>query len=327
MLDSMSEPQATPTTPAVSVVVPTHNRALRLAQLLAGLRAQTLPLDDFEVIVVDDGSGDATQDVLTREARRGELRLCIPPPIGRLGPASARNRGWRLARAPVVAFTDDDCVPTDRWLETMLAAMTRYPGAIVRGRTLPNPAEAHSLGAFAKTVSIDGPSPLFETCNVAYPRRLLERVGGFDERYGTAAAEDSDLGCRAVAAGGTPVFEPGALVHHAVFARGPVAALRDALRATTVVHAYKRNPGARRSLALGVFYDRSHPLLLAACAGLVSRRAPVAALLALPYAWHLRKKLRARGAPARHAAFLAAFDGVQLAATVGGALRHRTFIL
>ena len=319
--------RVTSTVPEVSVVVATHNRALRLAQLLEGLRRQTLALERFEVIVVDDGSSDATQHVLTREAKRGELRLCIPPPLDRAGPASARNRGWRLARAQVVAFTDDDCVPTPIWLETLLRATRSHPDAIVRGRTLPNPSETHALGSFAKTVRINAPSPHFETCNVAYPRPLLERIGGFDESFGATAGEDSDLGSRAVEAGGSPAFAPDALVHHAVFTRRPGAALREALLATDGVGAYKRNPRLRKHLRLGVFYDSSHPLLLAAGAGLLTRRAPRAALLSLPYALHLRRRTRAPGARPHHAAFFLLFDVFQLWATLRGARRHRTFIL
>ena len=120
-------------------MVATHNRALRLTQLLAGLREQTLARDRFEVIVVDDGSSDATQHVLTREAQRGDLRLCIPPPVNRAGPASARNRGWRLARAPVVAFTDDDCIPTPGWLETMLRATRSDPTRSSAAGPFPTP--------------------------------------------------------------------------------------------------------------------------------------------------------------------------------------------
>ena len=323
----MLEERVTPRTPAVSVVVATHNRSLRLTQLLAGLRAQTLPLDAFEVIVVDDGSSDATQEVLTGEARRGDLRLCIPPPVERGGPAAARNRGWRLARAPFVAFTDDDCVPTPAWLETLLAAARQRPDAIVRGRTLPNPAEAHALGSFSKTIHIDGPSPHFETCNVSYPRcaaradRRLRRVVRHGSRRG--------LGPRlpALAAGGFPAFEPEALVHHAVLARKPAAALRDALHATSAVRSYRDHPRLRRNLSMGLFYDSSHPLLLAALGALFARRRPAAALLAVPYALHLRKRVAARGARPRHAAFFALFDAVQLVATLRGARKHRTWVI
>ncbi|HEU0024534.1 MAG TPA: glycosyltransferase [Thermoleophilaceae bacterium] len=313
--------------PDVSVVVATHDRAERLEQLLGGLRRQTLPREAFEVVVVDDASSDTTQDVLMRERERGVLRLCTPSTGERLGPASARNRGWRLAAAPLIAFTDDDCVPTPTWLETLVGAAAGHPRAIVRGRTLPNPDEADAIGPFSKTVRINGPSPHYETCNVAYPRSLLEEIGGFDESYPSPAGEDSDLGCRAVAAGGFPMFTADALVHHAVFARGPAEALGDALLATDGVRAYKRNPELREHLTLGVFYDRSHPLLLAACAGLVTHRKSLALLLCLPYARQLRTRARTLGAPAHHAGFLVVFDAVQLVAAVRGAVRHRSFVL
>jgi glycosyltransferase involved in cell wall biosynthesis len=313
--------------PVASVVIATHDRAERLDQLLAALRAQTLPRADFEVVVVDDRSADATQDVLSRERERGELRLLCPPAGAGRGPAAARNRGWRAASGEVVAFTDDDCVPAPDWLARLVAAGAGRDGAIVRGRTVPNPDEAHALGPYAKTVEITGPSPHFETCNVAYPRSLLERVGGFDESYASPAGEDSDLGCRAVAAGGVPLFAPDAVVHHAVFPRGPVGALADALLAGDGVRAYGRNPELRAHLALGLFYDRSHPLLLIALAGLAARRPALALLLLLPYARHLRGRLRARAAPLTQAPFLVAFDAVQTVAAVRGAVRHRTLVL
>src|SRR5687768_8796137 len=82
----------------VSVVVPTCGRPELLARCLAALEKQTLPQQAYEVLVVDDGA----------------LRS---------GPAAARNRGWRRARAPVVAFTDDDTEPRPDWLEQGLRAL------------------------------------------------------------------------------------------------------------------------------------------------------------------------------------------------------------
>jgi hypothetical protein len=116
-------------------------------------------------------------------------------------------------------------------------------------------------------------------------------------------------------------------VHHAVLARKPAAALRDALHATSAVRSYKDHPRLRRSLWLGLFYDRSHPLLLTALGALLARRRPAAALLAAPYALHLRRRMAARGARPRHAAFFALFDAVQIVSTLRGARRHRTFVL
>jgi glycosyltransferase involved in cell wall biosynthesis len=309
--------------PEVSVVVATHNRAKRLERLLAGLREQTLSPSRFEVIVVDDGSTDATQDVLAREQARGLLCLTTLAHADPRGPGGARNRGWPVAGAPVVAFTDDDCVPTPTWLEALLGRFNCGDEPIVRGVTVPNPAEAHRLDPYAKTVDISYSSPHYETCNIAYPRALLQRVGGFDESF-RIAGEDGDLGWRAAAAGGRPEFAPEAVVHHAVFARGPAGGLRDALLATEGVQIYKRHPQLRGHLAAGVFYNRTHPMLLGAGIGLVwALRQPLALALCVPYARSVRARCRRPGARASHAPFFVAFDAVQMAATIRGAIRNR----
>jgi GT2 family glycosyltransferase len=311
----------------VSVVVPAHNRAPHLEALLAGLRAQTLPRDRFEVIVVDDGSTDATPDVLERERVRGELRLKTFRHEASRGPGPARNRGWPHAAAPVVAFTDDDCVPTPGWLETLLTRMGGDAATIVTGRTVPDPAQAHRLDPYAKTVNITYSSPHFETCNVAYPRSLLERVGGFDESF-RVAGEDGDLGWRAAAAGGRPLFAPDALVHHAVFTRSPLEGVRDALLATEGVQIYKRHPRLRAHLAYRRFYNRSHPMLLQAAVGIwLARRNPKALALCLPYTLNLCRRCCGTGATTRHAPFFLLFDVVQTAATIRGAVRNRLFVL
>ena len=313
--------------PDVSVVVAAHNRADRLTELLAGLRAQELPGKHFEVIVVDDGSADATPEVLAAEQRRGalDLRFARQEPAG--GPARARNRGWRMAKAPLIAFTDDDCVPTPGWLAALLAEAAG-PDQIVQGRTLPRPDEAHLLDAFARTVHIEGPTPHFETCNILYGRSVLERIEGFDETYPSPAGEDSDLGWRAREAGAEVGFAPEAVVHHAVFSRPPLKALRDALQATDGVQAYKLNPSLRQHLVQGLFYDRSHPLLLqSALAAVIARRSPAALLFCAPYAMNIRARLRAAGGPATAAPWMVLFDAVQIAATVRGAVRHRYPVL
>jgi GT2 family glycosyltransferase len=240
------------------------------------------------------------------------------------GPAKARNSGWQAAETALVAFTDDDCAPTPGWLEALLAATDGDGDAIVQGRTLPDPSEHDELGPFAKTVTITGQTPHFETCNIVYPRALLEVVGGFDESYPAPAGEDSDLGWRVVEAGGRPRFAPDAVVHHAVFPQSPLRALRGATMATHGVKAYKDNPALREHLTQGIFYERSHPLLLQAALGLyLARRQPAAAVFAIPYAMHLRHRCRARHASPLAAPYMVLYDAVQVAATVRGAIRHR----
>src|SRR5688572_29764368 len=97
--------------PALSVVVPTYMRAELLERLLVTMNDVVAPVGGFEVIVVDDGSTDTTGDVV----RRSALPIRYVRQENR-GPATARNRGWQMAAAPIVVFTDDDCVPDRRWL-------------------------------------------------------------------------------------------------------------------------------------------------------------------------------------------------------------------
>jgi glycosyltransferase involved in cell wall biosynthesis len=99
--------------PEISVVVCTYRRAEKLTACLDALARQTIR-DRVEVIVVDDGPDDATMAV----AARYDVRL-IRHAENR-GLAAARNTGIEAATAPVVAFTDDDCVPADNWLEALL---------------------------------------------------------------------------------------------------------------------------------------------------------------------------------------------------------------
>lgn len=166
--------------PAVTVVLATRDRATRLAGLLDSLRAQTLSSERFEVVVVDDGSRDATPEFLARECARAGLDLMVVRRTEAAGPAVARDAGWRLARAPVIAFTDDDCEAEPRWLETLLAALERNPKAIVQGRTEPIPWEAADIGLHTRTLSISTLGPYYQTCIIAYPWEWLERLAGFD---------------------------------------------------------------------------------------------------------------------------------------------------
>ncbi|MGH2840341.1 MAG: glycosyltransferase family 2 protein, partial [Solirubrobacteraceae bacterium] len=174
----------------VAVVVATRDRAGRLAQLLDALERQTLASERMEVVVVDDGSSDGTGELLAERAD-GPLPLrWVSQPQSR-GPAAARNRGWRMTTAPLIAFTDDDCVPAEGWLEALLTLAAARPQAVVQGCTLPNPAELEGLDAFAKTLTITGPSPHFQTCNIIYPRPILEQLDGFDEAFPAPTGEDT----------------------------------------------------------------------------------------------------------------------------------------
>lgn len=320
--------------PRVSVVVATHNRAERLETLLGSLRQQTLPAAVFEVVVVDDGSRDETAEVLSRERARGDLQMTVLRNAAAGGPAAARNAGLRAARAPVVAFVDDDCVALPRWLEAGVEALEANPNAIVQGPVVPNPAEAHLIGPFARSVNVKSLTPYFQAGNVFYPRSLLDRVDGFDEVGFAARGEDSDLGWRAVAAGGVPIFVEEAAVYHAVIVLGPLGRLRHESRWGTIVKAYARHPELRRADLDRRFFWRGHYLLVRALVALfLPRRVagvsllPLRRWLALPY---LRQLWRRRGlerARTLQLPYLVLCDLVELYAIGRAAIRYRTPML
>jgi glycosyltransferase involved in cell wall biosynthesis len=316
---------------SVSVVVATHGRERRLAALLRSLREQSLDPKRFEVIVVDDGSTDGTAELLQAEAAESpfELRPLIRAESG--GPARARNQGWRIARAPVIAFTDDDCEADANWLERCLATAESAPGAIVQGCTRPNPRELADAGPFSVTRDIDGSGPRwFETCNIAYPRDLLERLGGFDETFPEPLGEDTDLGWRALALGVNRVFAPEALVYHAVEDLGPARHLRGALLGADGVLIFRRHAPLRaEALSAGLVRNHAHLRLLIAAAGLIlaRRRWWVGALLALPYLRLLLWRCERSDASPAIAPYFVLYDLLTLYTTAKGDLRHRVLVI
>jgi glycosyltransferase involved in cell wall biosynthesis len=295
--------------PEVTVVIPTRDRPAGLAAALAALREQTLPAERFETIVVDDGSSPPARAPGARVLRHERPR----------GPAAARNTGWRAACAPLVAFTDDDCTATPRWLEALVAA-SGAGRVVVQGAIAPLPGRREALGPLSRTVESGGPNRLFFTANVAYPRALLDALGGFDERFRHACGEDVELGARATKAGAEGRFAGEALVHHDVTRPSVRDHVRQAVRWGDAVRVLKLHPELRGELSGRVFWKPSHPRLLLAIAGVAARRP----LLAAPYAVHLARLHRA-DVPAAGAQV--AIDAAEVATMVAASVRHRTVML
>jgi GT2 family glycosyltransferase len=322
-------------TPDVSVVVASHDRPLRLRWLLNALEEQTLPREAFEVVVVHDSSGPETEALLREHplAAAGVLRhrAFAPGP----GPAAKRNTGWREARAPLVAFTDDDCRPPAAWLERLLAAARANRGTIVQGTTAIDPDEAgvRHASPHARSQEVLPPTPFGQTCNIAYPRAVLEELGGFDEEFPLAAGEDTDLLLRARRAGVPLVAAPEAVTYHAVEGGSLAASMRAAWRWQHLALVVKRHPALRHELTARLFWKPAHAWLPLALAGAaVARRRPLlGAALALPWALTTRSRYgRGPHGIARALAELpqrALLDATEMAAMGRGALRYRTVLL
>lgn len=316
--------------PAAAVVFATRDRAGRLAALLESLREQTVGPDRFEVVVVDDGSRDDTPEVLRAEQDRGVLALRWIRNERAKGPAAARNAGWRLADAPFVAFTDDDCRASSGWLAAGLAAWEEVPTRLVQGRTDPDPREQDRDGPFARTLRVHQLGPYFQTCNVFYPRSLLEATGGFDEQTFTVpGGEDADLAWRCFDAGAEAVFASEARVMHAVHRLGPLGKLRVAWRWHETMRLYARHPELRSTLTYGLFWKKSHyHLVRASVAILVPKRwRPLRAWCLAPLAPAYWERAHAEGGKRWAAPYFLLHDIVELVAVVRGAVRYRTPVI
>ena len=319
-------------TPELTVVVASHDRPLRLRWLLNALSEQTLAPSRWEVVVCHDSAGEETDRVLTQHplAASGRLRSTRLP-AGSAPPGANRNAAIELARADTLVFTDDDCRPPENWLEHVLAAVRRHPGAVIQGAVAPDPDEQAMLrSAHPRSQSFaDVPRPWAECCNIVYPRELVEAAGGFVEDV--LAGEDAEL-CRRVQAGGARyVGDPNMLTYHGVEEGTALDAVRDAGRWGDLALLLKRHPDLRRELYLRVFWKRSHAAGLLALAGVLMFR-PGAARLALAIPWmasHRSGRDDLRGA-IRDVIELpgwAAIDLAELLALARGSIRNRTLLL
>jgi glycosyltransferase involved in cell wall biosynthesis len=319
----MSAPASTP---SVSVVVPTYRRSHLLPRLVAALEAQTLPVEQFEVLIVDDCSGDGTAEVLADVGGRSPLTLRVLTTPVNGGPAVARNLGWRAARAPYVAFTDDDCVPRPDWLDQGLRACQVTPRlGVLQGATV-LPREHPQRGPLSVYREILGPSPYFEGCNLFFPRKVLEETGGFDETL-PLAGEDTVAGWRALEGDREWVFDETTVVAHDVTERPLRWHLMMAFREGNTVDVARRHPELRRAFWRPWAHRRSNVAFAAGAVGLVAAvRWRPAALATLPWLWMRCPPLTHHGALPTFA-FRLANDAAVCAGMVAASARNRTLVL
>ena len=206
--------------PAVSVVVPTHGRHASLARCLAALAAQTLPSEQYEVVVSDDGSATPVAPIVEQFADRMNVSVVRR---SRCGPAAARNEGARHARGRFLAFTDDDCVPAPTWLETLVDRLRQRPGTLIGGsivNLLPDDPYATATQLIMSCVydyyaRSTSDHRFFSTSNLAVPANRFWLLDGFSERFPRAAGEDYDFCARWAEAGFPNEYAPEAEVGHA----------------------------------------------------------------------------------------------------------------
>ncbi|OLN24698.1 Beta-1,3-glucosyltransferase [Desulfovibrio sp. DV] len=181
--------------PFISVVVCAYNADSTMDGCLASFAKVDYP--NFEVIVVDDGSTDATGEIADRHAAAAPYIHVIHQP--NLGLSAARNVGMNAARGPIVAYTDSDCYVDPHWLHYMAWAFEDPRFVAVGGPNLPPPDDnrtaacvAVSPGAPTHVLLTDEIAEHIPGCNMAYRKDYLAGIGGFDATY-RAAGDDVDV--------------------------------------------------------------------------------------------------------------------------------------
>ncbi|HYD80451.1 MAG TPA: glycosyltransferase family A protein [Paucimonas sp.] len=216
--DNRTEGDARQTTEqiAVSIVIPTCGRPQLLGRCLAALVLQRFDPARFEIIVVDDRPSIGTRDVViewAKHAARSGPRISYLPSPGPHGPAAARNRGWRMARGPIIAFTDDDTVARTDWLEKGVQAFAGGEVDAVWGRIV---MPLHRVPTDYELDAKGLERAEFVTANCFCRRAILERLGGFDERFRFAWREDADLYFSLLDIDARVAHVPGAVIVHPI---------------------------------------------------------------------------------------------------------------
>lgn len=316
--------------PAVSVVIATHNRRDYLAGLFEALGRQAIAPGVFEVVIADDGSTDDTWPELQRLVAAATMPLLALRLAASGGPSRPRNTAAARARGALLVMTDDDCLPDPQWVSAHASAAD---GGVAQGMTLPTGARS---GTWDRSIEIRRFSGLYETCNLALPRELFLRLGGFPVLAGAKSGargfgEDVLLGVAAARTAGTR-WVPDAIVGH----RWIPGSFRDHLAGRARLAGFpmllQQAPELRALMYRKVFLTRRTAAFDTAAVGVaaaaLSRRwAP--ALAVLP--WAALVSAEARQRPGRplgwRVAQSAIADAVAAAGLVRGSLRHRRLLL
>ena len=316
-----------PMSPEVAVVVPTFERPDRLRRLVAALEQQTAPRDEWELVVVDDGSGDETPAVLAELRRSTSVDLRVERLPHNQGPAMARNVGWRSTSAPLLAFTDDDCVPEPGWLAAGVTALrSGARTGIVQGRTLHADIPAGARHTWRTVVrDVPAPSPWFEGCNLFARRDALEAAGGFDEEIGWFG-EETALGWEVLERGWRRGWAPAAVVRHDIFDRPLKWHLRNRYLEGNLVRIAATHPLLRDAFWRRWAITREGALFAGAVVGAgAGLRWRPAALLVVPYAISVQRDVRR--VPPSFSAFRVVCSATSLAGKLVAAARWRILVL
>jgi GT2 family glycosyltransferase len=290
-----------------SVIVCTYNRSHLLKRTLQSLARQTVALNRYEVIVIDDASQDNTREVC--HAAVSTLRNLRYIALQKnVGAAGARNKGIEAAKGTYLLFTDDDCIPAEDWIEKMISSLERVN--IVAG-AISSPRRnyfklGHNIAQFHPFMTDRrvGNMNFATTANLGFHRTVLEQLNGFQQEL--RIAQDTELSLHAMKEGFRIYFSPDAVVIHDPDQTNLSGILRHSVQhASVTVHLRNQY----RSLLRTPFILRS-PILILIASPLIALKvtveiylsnknvaklfwtAPLVYLLKLAWCWGAARGLR-----------------------------------
>lgn len=198
----------------ISVIIPTFNRRRLLERCILKLVEQNLDPALFEIIVADDENSLKTQHLIGHLRDKYKSHRIVYVTTGPLhGPAAARNCGWKKAAHEIIAFTDDDCLPHPSWLSMAIDALDHDTDALWGRVIVPLPSNPTD---YQLNVAGLGKGE-FVTANCFCRKSILEKIGGFDERFYKAWREDSDLYFTLIERNAKIKFVPTAIIIHPAY--------------------------------------------------------------------------------------------------------------
>jgi glycosyltransferase involved in cell wall biosynthesis len=205
-----------------SIILCTRNRAAHLRKTLAALTKVAVPGDwQVEVIVVDNASSDDTANAVSQARYQNMAVCCVHESRG--GQCYARNTGIAAAKGEIIVYTDDDVEPIADWLEALCSPIVEgkadaVAGVVVLAPDLLRPWMTRMHRSWLASTEYDPATPpRMVGANMAFSRRVLERVPCFDTELGPGRlgfGDDTLFGQQLIAAGYRVVVVPDAVVQH-----------------------------------------------------------------------------------------------------------------
>jgi len=205
----------------ISVIITTYNRKNELKDCLNSLTCQEYPKNQYEIIIVDDGSNDGTGELIKKLSKSHYLRYFYQK---NKGWSSGRNLGIKQAKGTIVVFIDSDCLASPEWLRTVALSFKKAAKEVggIGGPTVTKFYKQNIVARVDQAILNyfinkfkKGKEVLFlPTCNLSFKKEIFARIGNFDSDFDKEAGEDSEFCWRIIKNGYKLIYEPRMKVEH-----------------------------------------------------------------------------------------------------------------